>query len=74
MWPMIKLDLRGHNLLFSVSKYSALQYFLNNSRTQLASDLWFSPIDRELRGTYALRKIKIPPSLEGSVFRQPFKY
>ena len=46
----------------------------NNSRTQLASDLWFSPIDRELRGTYALRKIKISPSLEGSVFRQPFKY
>jgi hypothetical protein len=36
------------------------QYFLNNSRTQLASNLRFSPIDRE---------ITIPPSLEGSVFR-----
>ena len=71
---MIKLDLRGHNLLLSVSKYSALQYFLNNSRTQLASGLRLSPIDRELWGTHAFRKTKIPSSLKGSVFRQPFKY
>jgi hypothetical protein len=34
----------------SVSKYSVPHWFLNNSRTQWAKDLQFSPIDRGLEG------------------------
>ncbi len=44
--------------MLSVSKYSVLHCFLNNSRTQSARDLRFSPIDRKLEETQVYEQTK----------------
>lgn len=56
-----------------VPKYSVRHCFLNNSRTQWARDLRFSPIDRELQGTQVYEQAKNWPCFKGTAVSKSLK-